>query len=109
MRQRAELFMICQREGCEGIRQVPNRYEQREAKYCSLRCAAMVNVKNLARVDSTASGRKGGLVLGLKRRAAMLDKIKALTPMQAYRKGRVEGWHAGQRAAVKRVTQERAA
>lgn len=96
------LFMTCKRHGCEGIRKVRNRWEQRTAKYCTRRCAALV-ATNLNTVDPRESGRKGGLVTGVKRRAATFEKVKLLTPMQAYRKGRMEGWHAGHRNAMARI------
>lgn len=101
----APLFMTCKRDGCEGIRQVRNRWEQRKAKYCSRRCASMI-AKNLNTVDPRESGRQGGLVTGIKRRAATFEKVKLLTPMQAYRKGRMEGWHAGHRVAMARLLVE---
>lgn len=99
------LFMTCQRRGCEGIRQVRNRWEQKTAKYCTRRCAAIIG-RNLRTTDPRITGRQGGLVCGVKRRAAMFEKIKTLTPMQAYRKGRVEGWHVGFRTAVRRALAE---
>jgi len=87
----------CQRPGCDGRKVVKKRDQWRRQRFCSLSCAAKVR------------GPLGGRASGVKRRKMMLDRVYALTPMAAYCKGRQEGWHAGYRAAVKRMAEGRIA
>lgn len=107
MTEKIPLFISCQRHGCENIRSVRHAYEQRIRRFCSRSCASKVT-RNLHRLSPQAFGAMGGKVSAERRRAAMFVKIQGLTPMQAYRKGRQEGWHAGERAMLKRLARRAA-
>jgi hypothetical protein len=87
----------CQRHGCGGRKVVAKRSEWLRRRFCSLNCSGKVN---------GAAGARAGLIT---RRARTIALVVNLAPVAAYRKGRQEGWHAGYRAAVKRIESGRAA
>jgi hypothetical protein len=96
------LWIECTRPGCRQLRQVRNRHEQKTRRFCSKRCAAIVRC-NVQRGSHVESGRRGGLASGVRRRAALLQKLATLSPLAAYKLGRSEGWHAGVRSVRRRL------
>lgn len=101
-------FVQCQRHGCDRIKAVESRCQQLRQRYCSKSCASKVSTARNPQSRKTlgALGGKAGAVM---RRARMMARVVTLTPVEAYRKGRQEGWHAGYLAAVKRMAVGRAA
>lgn len=96
---------LCQRPGCENVRTVRNTWEQKRAKYCSRHCAGLMtkNLPQMSRSKRREYGRLGGLKSTQMRRAQMIAALKDLTPLDAYKKGRIEGWHAGYRRGLSKA------
>lgn len=93
------LFITCQREGCENIREVRCPRYQREQKYCSRRCAALVS-KNILHAEPG----KGGREAGRRRQRALLERVKNLTPVEAFRVGYVRGLQSKRRQMQRKAT-----
>lgn len=93
---RAPLFSCCARRSCGRVFGVRRPVEQRRRKYCSRRCAALVN-QNI-----TGAGSKGGLQAARVRRRRVLDRLDGLTVLQAFRLGYVRGLESKTRQIRKR-------
>jgi hypothetical protein len=75
------LFVQCKRAGCGQIREVQTREQQATGWYCSTKCERMVRAK------FQAFGQVGGTVSGAKRTAALLARVRGLSPIEAYHLG----------------------
>lgn len=90
------LVITCQRLGCGQTRRVKTRYEQQRRKYCSRECAEAC--WSLSREAMS----RGGKVSARRRRAWMLDAVKDLTPLAAFKAGYVRGLASKTRQAKAR-------
>lgn len=81
MKRTTPLFIQCQRPGCEGIKQVRCPSDQRKYRYCSQRCIALMT-QNIKR-----AGRKGVERSASARRRRVLERVKGLSPLEAFRLG----------------------
>jgi hypothetical protein len=78
----SERFIICQRPGCEVVKAVARPCEQREQRYCSRRCANLVN-RNILKAD-----RRVGLAKSIRtRKRRVLERVRGLDAVAAFRLG----------------------
>jgi hypothetical protein len=82
------LRILCQRQGCENVLDVRCPAEQRRRKYCSRRCANLVN-RNILR-----AWRKGVDGSVRKRQRQVLARVAGLTPLEAFRLGYKRGLYS---------------
>lgn len=85
---RVPLFITCKRSGCGELRQVETVEQQVKGGYCSHRCAALDH--------------RLGVERARKLRAAMLERLDGLTPLEAFRLGYVRGLQSKIRQIRKR-------
>lgn len=95
------LFILCQREGCENVKQVRTRYEQRTFRYCSKACAASATADS-RREACRAACRRVGLARGHQMKQQLLARVAHLTPLEAFRIGYLRGLGAKRRQVLKR-------
>lgn len=86
------LYITCRRHGCGGKARVPNRWHQRNRRYCSKRCATLANEPIMRLVRQ-----KGGFAAGKVRRQAVIARVQGLTPLEAFRLGYMRGLHSKHR------------
>lgn len=91
-------FILCTAPGCERIARVRSPYEQRTRRFCSRACASR-NTRFLTLADRL----KGAEHSKRTRRAQALAKLAGLSPVEIFRKGYSQGWHAGCRFARRRL------
>lgn len=85
MKESVTLWVVCRRKGCERLSTARSKREQRRRKYCSRRCAAIVN-KNIGK--TTAARRAEILAKSIHtRKQQVLNRIAGLTPLEAFRLG----------------------
>lgn len=96
--ERLPLYLTCRT--CGKVREVGKPSDQQRRK--ASRCLACAGRRNLAQTDHHATGRLGGLKSGERMRAILLQRIKGMTPLEAYRAGRRHGWHAATRKVLRR-------
>jgi hypothetical protein len=88
-RPRPIYYIVCQRPGCEAVKEVSRPCEQRTQKYCSQRCNALVN-RNILKAD-----RRVGLVKSIRtRKRRVLERVKGLDAVSAFKLGYKHGLYS---------------
>lgn len=81
-------FVLCQRPGCGAVRPVQRKRDLGLGKYCSRKCAALVN-QNVT-FDRAANAR-GGRARAAQLRAKLLADLAGKSPLEAFRLGYARG------------------
>lgn len=93
------LYILCQRPGCEQYVAVTKVSRQQTRKYCSQRCANLVN-RNGTR--NLAACRRGGLERARRARLRVAEMLKGKTLLEAFRIGYDRGLHSKHRQLRRR-------
>ncbi len=81
VRRTTPLFITCQRPGCGQIREVQRPSAQRKQKYCTKRCANLVNVNIMV------NHRVGVERSVIMRKRRLLARVAGLDPLAAFNVG----------------------
>ena len=96
------LFITCARASCGQVKAVRNRSLQQVQRFCSRRCATSSRVGSAI---TQAAQSRGGKMRAHRARLALLERIKDLSPVEAFRVGYTTGlgskWRQTARARQK--------
>lgn len=88
-RTKLPLLKVCAREACGKVFEVSCPYWQARRKYCSKRCNGYAQVPHLMR-----GAAKGIAKMVATRRRMCLERVAGLTPLEAYRRGYLNGLYS---------------
>src|SRR4051812_18507547 len=94
-----ELFITCERESCGQIKRVKDRAKQQTQRFCSRRCATLACNGNQFHREAQS---RGGKMRAHRARVALLERVKSLTPVEAFRIGYVRGLESKWRQTKRR-------
>lgn len=93
------LFITCEREACGKVIQVRDRCLQRVQRFCGLTCAA---IARNSRPHTFLASQKGGKERGRRARLKIMERVKGMTPVEAFRLGYVRGLQSKHRQLANR-------
>lgn len=98
------LYIVCAYGPCGNVVPVAKPSLQKRRKYCSQRCNGLANANC---TKNRAACARGGTETAHRKRLAVLQRVKGLSALEAFRQGYRLGLQRGYRTKLERHVQAR--